>query len=101
MAASPFVINNHLGDDTSSSSSMDMSQKEAVLFDNQSSPNLSNKTKDSTYCSQQLRVKRQMNDLVLESKFTQLTNENEILRAKIEMLKRISSYSNQSNSHLF
>jgi hypothetical protein len=29
-----------------------------------------------------------MNDLVLETKLTQLSNENEILRAKIEMLTR-------------
>jgi len=29
-----------------------------------------------------------MNDLVLETKLTQLTNENEILRAKIDMLTR-------------
>jgi hypothetical protein len=29
-----------------------------------------------------------VNDLVLETKLTQLTNENEILRAKIEMLTR-------------
>jgi len=29
-----------------------------------------------------------MNDLVLETKLTQLTNENQILRAKIDMLAR-------------
>ncbi|CAF5105904.1 unnamed protein product, partial [Rotaria magnacalcarata] len=34
------------------------------------------------------RVKRRMNDLVLETKLTQLNNENQILRAKIDMLAR-------------
>lgn len=34
------------------------------------------------------RVKRRMNDLVLETKLTQLSNENEVLKAKIDMLTR-------------
>jgi vrille protein len=76
-----------------------MSDEKDILLNNQSSPSLSDKTKkkDSTYGSQRSRNnlsakrsrdKRRMNDLVLETKLTQLTNENEILRAKIEILKR-------------
>jgi len=88
MSSSP----NHPYYDTSSSSSscssLDISQEEF----NKSSPK-----KDSKYWSQRSknnlsakrsRVKRRMNDLVLETKLTQLTNENEILRAKIDMLTR-------------
>jgi hypothetical protein len=36
-----------------------------------------------------------MNDLVLETKLTQLTNENEILRAKIEILRKKFDQENQ------
>jgi vrille protein len=78
-----------------------MSDEKDILLNNQSSPSLSDKTKkkktDSNYRAQRSRNnlsakrsrdKRRMNDLVLETKLTQLTNENEILRAKIEILKR-------------
>jgi hypothetical protein len=104
MSSSPLVINNHPYHDTSSSSScssFDNSQEEYTLLNNKSSRKqhyyISDKTKDPIYLSQrsrnnlsakQSRVKRRVNDLVLETKFTQLTNENEILRAKIEMLTR-------------
>jgi len=104
MSSSPFVINNHPYHDNSSSSScssLDNLQEEYTLLNNKSSRKQYNyipdKTKDSIYWSQrsrnnlsakQSRVKRRVNDLVLETKLTQLTNENEILRAKIDMLTR-------------
>ncbi|CAF0846250.1 unnamed protein product [Rotaria sp. Silwood1] len=111
MSLSPTIINNHPYYDTSSSSSsfsissscssLDTSQEEFILLNNKSSQNqcdfISNDKNDSIYCSQRSRnnlsakrsrVKRRMNDFVLETKLTQLTNENEILRAKINMLIR-------------
>ena len=38
--------------------------------------------------SKQIHIQRRMNELVLVKRLTQLTNENEILRAKIDMLFR-------------
>jgi vrille protein len=105
MSSTPFVINNHPYHDTSSSSScssFDISQDEYMLLNNKSSRKKCNsisddKKKDPISSSQRSRnnlsakrsrVKRRMNDLVLETKLTQLINENEILRAKIDMLTR-------------
>ena len=79
MASSPVVINNHPYHDTSSS----CSSLEENLVNNQSK-----KKKQLNYSSQRSRTKKRMNDMVLQTKLTQLTNENEILRAKIEILKR-------------
>lgn len=86
---------------SSSCSSPDIQQKEYVLLNNKSRRKkrafIPDEKKDPIYWSQRSknnlsakrsRVKRRMNDLVLETKLTQLTNENEILRAKIDMLTR-------------
>jgi len=86
---------------SSSCSSPDIQQKEYVLLNNKSRRKkrafIPDDKKDPIYWSQRSknnlsakrsRVKRRMNDLVLETKLTQLTNENEILRAKIDMLAR-------------
>ncbi|CAF0929107.1 unnamed protein product [Rotaria sordida] len=111
MSSSPSVVNNHLYHDTSSSSSslsispscstLDTSQEEFILLNDKSSQkqydSISNDKNNSMYWSQrsrnnlsakQSRTKRRMNDFVLETKLTQLTNENEILRAKMNMLIR-------------
>jgi hypothetical protein len=106
MASSPFVINNYPYHDTSSSSSsscssLDVSQEEYILLNKQSSrkqpPFIPDNKKDPIYWLQrsknnlsakQSRIKRRMNDLVLETKLTKLTNENEVLRAKIDMLTK-------------
>jgi vrille protein len=86
---------------SSSCSSPDIQQKDYVLLNNKSRRKkrafIPDDKKDPIYWSQRSknnlsakrsRVKRRMNDLVLETKLTQLTNENEILRAKIDMLAR-------------
>jgi vrille protein len=102
MSSSPSVINDHPYHDTSSScSSLENSEeKEDILLNHQSS----RIKKDPIYCSQRSRnnlsakrsrVKKRMNDLVLETKLTQLTNENEILRAKIEILRKKFDQENQ------
>jgi vrille protein len=84
---------------SSSCSSPDIQQKEYVLLNNKSRRKkrafIPDEKKDPIYWSQRSknnlsakrsRVKRRMNDLVLETKLTQLTNENQILKAKIDML---------------
>jgi basic region leucine zipper protein len=86
---------------SSSCSSPDIQQKEYVLLNNKSRRKkrafIPDDKKDPIYWSQRSknnlsakrsRVKRRMNDLVLETKVTQLNNENQILRAKIDMLSR-------------
>ncbi|CAF2361586.1 unnamed protein product [Rotaria sp. Silwood2] len=86
---------------SSSCSSPDIQKKEYVLLNNKSRRKkrafIPDDKKDPTYWSQRSknnlsakrsRVKRRMNDLVLETKLTQLNNENQILRAKIDMLAR-------------
>lgn len=86
---------------SSSCSSPDTQQKEYVLLNDKSRRKkrafIPDDKKDPTYWSQRSknnlsakrsRVKRRMNDLVLETKLTQLTNENQVLRAKIDMLAR-------------
>jgi vrille protein len=105
MSSLPFVLNNHPYHDTSSSSSscssLDIFPEEYLSLTKKSSrkqcASIPDKKKDPIYWSQRSknnlsaqrsRVKRRMNDLVLETKLTQLSNENEILRAKIEMLTR-------------
>jgi vrille protein len=106
MSSSPLVINNHSYHDTSSStcSSPDIS------LNKKSSPQISDNKKDPIYWSQRSknnlsakrsRVKRRMNDLVLETKLTQLNNENEILRAKIDMLTRkFGHLTNEQNQQI-
>jgi vrille protein len=86
---------------SSSCSSPDIQKKEYVLLNNKSRRKkrafIPDDKKDPIYWSQRSknnlsakrsRIKRRMNDLVLETKLTQLTNENEILKAKIDMLAR-------------
>ena len=86
---------------SSSCSSPDIQQKEYVLLNDKSRRKkrafIPDEKKDPVYWSQRSknnlsakrsRVKRRMNDLVLETKLTQLTNENQVLRAKIDMLAR-------------
>lgn len=86
---------------SSSCSSPDTQQKEYVLLNDKSRRKkrafIPDEKKDPTYWSQRSknnlsakrsRVKRRMNDLVLETKLTQLSNENQVLRAKIDMLAR-------------
>ncbi|CAF0972785.1 unnamed protein product [Adineta steineri] len=86
---------------SSSCSSPDIQQKEYSLLNNKSRRKkrafIPDEKKDPVYWSQRSknnlsakrsRVKRRMNDLVLETKVTELNNENEILRAKIDMLAR-------------
>ena len=86
---------------SSSCSSPDIQQKEYVLLNDKSRRKkrafIPDDKKDPAYWSQRSknnlsakrsRVKRRMNDLVLETKLTQLTNENQVLRAKIDMLAR-------------
>ena len=55
------------------------SKKDPIYWSQRSKNNLS---------AQRSRVKRRMNDLVLETKLTQLSNENQVLKAKIDMLAR-------------
>jgi len=84
---------------SSTCSSPDIQHKEYVLLNNKSRRKnrafIPDEKKDPIYWSQRSknnlsakrsRVKRRMNDLVLETKLTQLNNENQILRAKIDML---------------
>jgi vrille protein len=86
---------------SSSCSSPDIQKNEYALLNNKSRRKkrafIPDEKKDPIYWSQRSknnlsakrsRVKRRMNDLVLETKLTQLTNENQILRAKIDMLAR-------------
>jgi hypothetical protein len=86
---------------SSSCSSPDIQQKEYVLLNNKSRRKkrafIPDDKKDPIYWSQRSknnlsakrsRVKRRVNDLVLETKLTQLNNENQVLRAKIDMLAR-------------
>ncbi|CAF3383000.1 unnamed protein product [Rotaria socialis] len=86
---------------SSSCSSPDIQKKEYTLLNNKSRRKkrdfIPDDKKDPTYWSQRSknnlsakrsRVKRRVNDLVLETKLTQLNNENQILRAKIDMLAR-------------
>ncbi|CAF1227958.1 unnamed protein product [Rotaria magnacalcarata] len=113
MSSSPSVINNHLYHGTTSSlspscSSSDISQDEYILLNTQFSQN---DKQDASYPSQRsrnnfsskrTRVKRRMNDFVLENKLTKLTNENEILRAKISMLTRkFGHLTNDKDESLF
>ncbi|CAF1447196.1 unnamed protein product [Adineta steineri] len=97
MFSPPVIINNHLYHDTSSSSSsscssLDSSHEEFILLNNKSSleqhRSMPDNNKDPRYYSQQSRVKNRGKDLILETKLIQLANQNEILRAKIDMLTR-------------
>lgn len=54
-------------------------KKDSIYWSQRSKNNIS---------AQRSRVKRRVNDLVLETKLTQLSNENQILRAKIDMLAK-------------
>lgn len=86
---------------SASNSSLDEQQQEDTPLNNKSRRKkrsfIPDEKKDPVYWSQRSknnlsakrsRVKRRMNDLVLETKLTQLSNENEVLKAKIDMLTR-------------
>lgn len=105
MFSSPVAINHHVYHDTSSSSSslsscssLDLPHEECPSFNHESSQieygRLTDDQKQSIYWSQhhlspkQSGVKRRRNDRGLKTKLTQLTHENDILRAKINMLIR-------------
>ncbi|CAF1282592.1 unnamed protein product [Adineta ricciae] len=101
MFSTSVVINNHLHYDTSSSplsssssySSLDISEDDDFFsFNNRSSQQLAelvpSDQNNSTDCSTRSHSYKHMNGQILESKLTQLMNENEILRAKIDMLTR-------------
>jgi hypothetical protein len=117
------AINSHPYHDTSSSSSSfstssncsspESLQQEYILLNKKSSriqcDFISDDKNDPFYWSQRSknnlsakrsRVKRRMNDLVLETKLTQLNNENQILRAKIDMLARKFGYGNGEEEQL-
>ncbi|CAF1171474.1 unnamed protein product [Didymodactylos carnosus] len=74
---------------------------------------ISNEKKDSNYWNQRLknnmsakksREKRRVNDLVLETKLLELNTENQLLKAKLEMLTRkfgiIDNVKEQNISHI-
>lgn len=84
MSSTPFVMNDCSYDDHTSPSNFE----ENLLFNHRSSPTILEK-KQSIDCLQQFCIQTSMNDLVLENKLFQLTSENQILRAKIDMLRRI------------
>jgi vrille protein len=81
---------------SSSCSSQDIPQEEykssrkkrAFIPDNKKTPIYWSQRSRNTLSAKRSRVKRRMNDLVLETKLTQLTNDNGILRAKIDILTR-------------
>ena len=100
LATSPSSLSS-VSTSSSSCSSPDLQQKEYVLLNNKSRRKkrafIPDEKKDPVYWCQRSknnlsakrsRVKRRMNDLVLETKLTQLNNENQILKAKIDMLAR-------------
>jgi len=60
----------------------------SISDDKKKDPISSSQRSKNNLSAKRSRVKRRMNDLVLETKLTQLINENEILRAKIDMLTR-------------
>lgn len=85
---------------SSSCSSPDIQRKEYALLNKTRRKKrtfIPDEKKDPVYWSQRSknnlsakrsRAKRRMNDLVLETKLTQLNNENQVLKAKIDMLAR-------------
>ena len=87
MSSTPFVINDPSYDETSSSCSSFEEDRQLTI---QSSPILpeKNNNEESMDSLEQLPMKNRMNDVRLERKLSQLTSENQILRAKIEMLRR-------------
>ncbi|CAF1176225.1 unnamed protein product [Adineta ricciae] len=112
MFSTSVVINNHLHYDTSSSplssssySSLDISEDDDFLsFNNRSSQQLAelvpSDQNDFIDCSTRSRSYKHMNGQILESKLTQLINENEILRAKIDMLTRKYGHLNSPQDEL-
>ena len=113
MFSTSVVINNHLHYDTSSSplssssySSLNISDDDDdfLSFNNRSSQQpaelVPSDQNDSTDCSSRSRNYKRMNGQILESKLTQLINENEILRAKIDMLTRKYGDLNRSQDEL-
>lgn len=110
MSLSPSVICNHPYYDSSSSSSSssssrlnwDIPQENFILLNDPSSQ----KEKKSPVCRYQQttkrsRIKKRMNDVMLESKLKQLSNENEILRAKINMLSKKFGHLTSENDEQF
>ena len=65
------------------------SQKKRTMAsaDRKESPSWSQRSK-TNLSAKRSRVKRRVNDFVLENKLSQLTEENEVLRAKINLLTR-------------
>ena len=63
-------------------------KKRAFISDEKKDPIYWSQRSKNNLSAKRSRVKRRMNDLVLETKLTQLSNENEVLRAKIDMLAR-------------
>ena len=111
MLSSSLIDTHPMHPDTSSSSSCSVSSTSSSpsrSIPHDRSPNnrrartfIPDERKDPSYWSRRSRnnlsatrsrVKRRVNDLVLETKVTQLNQENQILRAKIEMLTRKCSH---------
>lgn len=63
-------------------------KKRSFIPENKKDPIYWSQRSKNNLAAQRSRVKRRMNDLVLETKLSQLTNENQVLRAKIDMLAR-------------
>lgn len=63
-------------------------KKRAFIPDDKKDPVYWSQRSKNNLSAQRSRVKRRMNDLVLETKLTELNNENQLLRAKIDMLSR-------------
>ena len=63
-------------------------KKRSFMPDNKKDPIYWSQRSKNNISAQRSRVKRRVNDLVLETKLTELSNENQILRAKIDMLAR-------------
>lgn len=63
-------------------------KKRSFIPENKKDPIYWSQRSKNNLSAQRSRVKRRMNDLVLETKLTQLSNENQVLKAKIDMLAR-------------
>ena len=63
-------------------------KKRSFIPENKKDPIYWSQRSKNNLSAQRSRVKRRMNDLVLETKLSQLSNENQVLRAKIDMLAR-------------
>jgi hypothetical protein len=70
-------------------------KKRSFMPDDRKDPIYWSQRSKNNQSAQRSRVKRRVNDLVLETKLTHLSNENQILRAKIDMLAR--KFGNMTN----